>query len=177
MPSNVDEEDPYTRYYQAYKDEVRALADHVGASAAARELGLQPSQLYQWRTKAQQQSASAREQTLAEENARLKRHLAEKSEELEIAKSRGVLREEPEVKCTPSSSSIVRPSAFNGCARFSASTAAATTPGDSVEVSRLPAADKRSSISAWLRPSNRRGALRRCQADHDLNVALVLSHT
>ena len=45
------------------------------------------SQLYQWRAKAQQQqSASAREQALAEENARLKRQLAEKSEEIEIAK-------------------------------------------------------------------------------------------
>lgn len=37
-----------TRYSQAYKDEALALADSVGASAAARELGLQPSQLYQW---------------------------------------------------------------------------------------------------------------------------------
>lgn len=77
-----------TRYSQAYKDEALALADRVGASAAARELGLQPSQLYQWRAKAQQQqSASAREQALAEENARLKRQLAETSEELEIAKN------------------------------------------------------------------------------------------
>lgn len=75
-----------THYSQVYKDEALALADRVGASAAACELGLQPSQLYQWRAKAQQQSASAREQALAEENARLKRQLAEKSEELEIAK-------------------------------------------------------------------------------------------
>lgn len=80
-----------TRYSQVYKDEALALADRVGASAAARELGLQPSQLYQWRAKAQQQqSASAREQALAEENARLKRQLAEKSEELEIAKKAAV---------------------------------------------------------------------------------------
>ncbi len=80
-----------TRYSQAYKDEALALADHDGASAAARELGLEPSQLYQWRAKAQlQQSASAREQALAEENARLKRQLAEKSEELEIAKKAAV---------------------------------------------------------------------------------------
>jgi len=43
-----------TRYSQAYKDEALALADRVGASAAGRELGLQPSQLYQWRAKAQQ---------------------------------------------------------------------------------------------------------------------------
>ncbi len=80
-----------TRYTQAYKDEALALADRVGTSAAARELGLQPSQFYQWRAKAQQQqSASAREQALAEENARLKRQLAEQSEELEIAKKAAV---------------------------------------------------------------------------------------
>jgi transposase-like protein len=49
-----------TRYSQAYKDEALALADRVGSSAAACELGLQPSQLCQWRAKAQQQqSASA----------------------------------------------------------------------------------------------------------------------
>ncbi|WP_369413777.1 transposase [Halomonas alkalisoli] len=41
-----------TRHSQAYKDEALALADRVGASTAARELGLQPSQLYQWRAKA-----------------------------------------------------------------------------------------------------------------------------
>lgn len=79
-----------TRYSQACKDEALALADRVGSSAAARELGLQPSQLYQWRAKAQQQNVSAREQALAEENARLKRQLAEKSEELEIAKKAAV---------------------------------------------------------------------------------------
>lgn len=80
-----------TRYSQDYKAEALALADRVGISAAARELGLQPSQLYQWRTKAQQQqSAAAREQALADENARLKRQLTEKSEELEIAKKAAV---------------------------------------------------------------------------------------
>lgn len=80
-----------TRYSQDYKAEALALADRVGISAAARELGLQPSQLYQWRAKAQQrQSASVREQALADENARLKRQLTEKSEELEIAKKAAV---------------------------------------------------------------------------------------
>jgi transposase len=82
-----------TRYSQACKDEAMAFADRVGASAAARELGLQHSQLYQWRAKAQQrQSASTHKEALAEENARLKRQLAEESEELAIAKSRDVLR-------------------------------------------------------------------------------------
>ncbi|MBY6112819.1 IS3 family transposase, partial [Halomonas sp. DP1Y21-3] len=113
-----------TRYSQVYKDEALALADRVGASAAPRELGLQPSQLYQWRAKAQQQqSASVREQALAEENARLKRQLAEKSEELEIGKkSRGVLREKPEVKYAfieqhRQAFSIQRMCAFLGVAR------------------------------------------------------------
>jgi transposase len=80
-----------TRYTQTYKDEALALADRMGVAAAARELGIQASQLYQWRTKAQhQQSLSERERTLAEENARLKRQFAEKSEELEIAKKAAV---------------------------------------------------------------------------------------
>ena len=79
------------RYTQAYRDETLALADRVGVSAAARELGLHPSQLYQWRIKAQQhKSLSEREQALSEENARLKRQLSEKSEELEIAKKAAV---------------------------------------------------------------------------------------
>ncbi len=44
---------PHIRSTQAYKDKTLALANRVGASAAARELGLQPTQLYQWRSKAQ----------------------------------------------------------------------------------------------------------------------------
>lgn len=61
-----------TRYSQAYKARPLALADRTDARVAARELGLQPRQLFQWRTKAQQQqSTSAREHTLGEENARL----------------------------------------------------------------------------------------------------------
>ncbi len=69
------------RYSQAYKDEALPLADHMGISG--RELGVQPNQLYQWRAKSQQeQNASAREQALTDENVRLKRQLAEKSEVL-----------------------------------------------------------------------------------------------
>lgn len=74
-------------YSDAYREEALALADCVGVAAAARELGLQPSQLYQWRAKVQQKkTTSEREQALADENARLKRQLAEKSEEPEITK-------------------------------------------------------------------------------------------
>ena len=54
-------------------------------------LDLQPSQLYQWRAKAQQKkNTSDREQKLADENARLKRQLAEMSEELAITKKAAV---------------------------------------------------------------------------------------
>ena len=73
----------YTRYSDAYRQEALALADRIGVAAAARELGIHASQLYQWRSKAQlQQDISEREQSLAEENARLKRQLAEANEEL-----------------------------------------------------------------------------------------------
>lgn len=76
-----------SKYSQGYRDEALALAERLGVSSAARELGIQPSQIYQWRAKAaQQQSISERERALAEENARLKRQLSEKTEELEITK-------------------------------------------------------------------------------------------
>lgn len=71
------------RYSTEFKDEALALADRIGATTAARELHLQTSQLYQWRAKAQQRAnTSEREQALADENARLKRQLAETAEEL-----------------------------------------------------------------------------------------------
>ncbi|NIV49582.1 MAG: transposase, partial [Gammaproteobacteria bacterium] len=40
------------RYSAEYKAEALALAERIGVSAAARELGLHDSQLYAWRTKA-----------------------------------------------------------------------------------------------------------------------------
>lgn len=81
----------YTRYSEVYRHEALALADRLGVAAAARELGINASQLYQWRSKAQlQQDTSAREQTLAEENARLKRQLADANEELAITKKAAV---------------------------------------------------------------------------------------
>ncbi len=82
---------PYTRYSEAYRQEALALADRIGVAAAARELGIHSSQLYPWRSKAQQQQdTSERERTLAEENARLKRQLAEANEELAITKKAAV---------------------------------------------------------------------------------------
>ncbi|KEY59853.1 transposase [Serratia sp. DD3] len=76
---------PRKQHTPAFRDEALKLAQRIGVAAAARELGLYESQIYAWRTKQQQNlSASEREQTLATENARLKRQLAERDEELAI---------------------------------------------------------------------------------------------
>ncbi|EGO7253075.1 transposase [Salmonella enterica] len=61
------------------------LAEHIGVAAAACQLSLYESQLYAWRSKQQQQlTSSERESELAAENARLKRQLSERDEELAI---------------------------------------------------------------------------------------------
>jgi transposase len=61
------------------------LAERIGVAAAARELSLYESQLYNWRSRQQQQmTSSERENELAAENTRLKRQLAEQAEELAI---------------------------------------------------------------------------------------------
>jgi len=78
---------PRRRHSQQYKTEALALAERVGVTAAAQQLGLQESQLYSWRGKARlNQERSAVEEQLAIENARLKRQLAEQAEELAILK-------------------------------------------------------------------------------------------
>jgi transposase len=70
-----------------FRKEALALAEKIGISKAAKELGLHDSQLYGWRSKARvKQNQSDLEQTLAAENARLKRKLAEQAEELAIVK-------------------------------------------------------------------------------------------
>ncbi|MGV6477387.1 transposase [Azotobacter vinelandii] len=46
-----------TRHSQAYKDEALALAERIGVGKAAEQLGLQPSQLYGWWSKQQQNQA------------------------------------------------------------------------------------------------------------------------
>lgn len=59
---------------------LRAVAD--GVPAVARELGLEPAQLYAWRSKAQQQGQSDEAQRLQQsELARLRRELARVEEE------------------------------------------------------------------------------------------------
>lgn len=75
------------RHNQAYKTEALALADRIGVAQAAKQLDLHESQLYAWRTKIKaDQSITAREQALAVENAKLKRQLADQTEELAILK-------------------------------------------------------------------------------------------
>nr|WP_154324605.1 IS3 family transposase [Pantoea sp. 201603H] len=88
------------QYTPEFRDEALKLAERIGVAAAARELSLYESQLYNWRSKQQQQlTSSERENELAAENVRLKRQLAERDEELAIPpKGRDILREAPEMK-------------------------------------------------------------------------------
>lgn len=74
-------------YPDEYKAEAVKLAEKVGATAAASELGIQTSQIYNWRTKIRQaESSTDTENRLLKENATLKRQLAEQKEELELLK-------------------------------------------------------------------------------------------
>jgi putative transposase len=62
-------------------------------------INLYESQLYNWRSKQQNQlSSSEREQEMSAEIARLKRQLAERDEELADSQRRDILREAPEMK-------------------------------------------------------------------------------
>lgn len=70
-----------------YRKEALALAERVGVAEAARQLGVQEAQLYNWRTHARMhQDRDEAQQQLLAENARLKRQLAEQAEELAILK-------------------------------------------------------------------------------------------
>lgn len=76
---------PRKQHTPEFRNEALKLAERIGVAAAARELSLYESQLYAWRSKQQQQlTSSERESELATENARLKRLLAERDEELAI---------------------------------------------------------------------------------------------
>lgn len=71
-----------------YKRESLKLAAQMGVAKAAKQLGLHESQLYAWRKQSEHaQSVSEREASLATENARLKRQLAQQAEELSILKN------------------------------------------------------------------------------------------
>ncbi|WP_436410446.1 IS3 family transposase [Morganella morganii] len=91
---------PRKQHSPEFRSEALKLAERIGVAAAARPLDLYESQLYNWRSKIQQQKTSSeRENELAAENARLKRQLAEQAEELVIPpKGRDILREAPEMK-------------------------------------------------------------------------------
>ena len=70
-----------------FRKEALALTEKIGIPKAAREPGLHDPQLYGWRSKARtKQDQSDLEQSLAAENARLKRKPAEQSEALAIVK-------------------------------------------------------------------------------------------
>jgi transposase len=70
------------RYSEEFKQQALLRAAKDGVAAASRDLGLQPAQVYAWRTKAQQQGQDAEvQQVLQAEHARLKRELARLEEE------------------------------------------------------------------------------------------------
>ena len=71
------------RHSDAFKAEALQLAERVGIPAAATQLGVSTALLYGWRSKAELlKSRGEIDQGLAEENARLRRELAEKEQEL-----------------------------------------------------------------------------------------------
>ena len=75
------------RFSAEYKGEALKLAAKLGVPTAARELGLDRQQLYNWRRAAQlEHSRSSAERELSDENARLKRQLAEAREEVALLK-------------------------------------------------------------------------------------------
>lgn len=72
-------------YPPAFREEAVRLADLKGAVRAAAELNIAPADIYRWRTKLEAaRSQSETEKRLLAENARLKRELAEREEELVI---------------------------------------------------------------------------------------------
>lgn len=76
---------PRKQHTPEFRNEALKLAECIGVAAAARELSLYESQLYNWRSKQQSQTTtSERESEQAAEIARLKRQLAERDEELAI---------------------------------------------------------------------------------------------
>jgi transposase len=76
---------PRKQHTPEFRSEALKLAERIGVAAAARELSLYESQLYDWRKKQQQAlTGSEREQQQSLEIVRLKRQLAEQAEELAI---------------------------------------------------------------------------------------------
>lgn len=89
--SKISNQEVRQRYSDEYKQEALNLADRVGVAKAATQLGLAGSQLYNWRAKARgKMSQGDRERQVLTENARLKRKLAEREEEVAILKKAAV---------------------------------------------------------------------------------------
>ena len=71
-----------TRYSTEFKQQAVARAERDGVAVAAKDLGLQESQIYAWRTKARLEGQTSEEQRLMQsEHARLKREVARLEEE------------------------------------------------------------------------------------------------
>ncbi len=74
-------------YTAEFKADALKLAHLKGVSAAAKDLGIYESQIYNWRASSEKKAnTSQREAELATEVARLKRQLAEQAEDLAILK-------------------------------------------------------------------------------------------
>ena len=70
-----------------YKKDAVKLAETVGVTAAAEQLGVHTTQIYNWRNKLRvKESRSEAETRLMDENARLTRELAEKKQENDFLK-------------------------------------------------------------------------------------------
>lgn len=75
------------RFSAEFKQQALLRAVKDGVPAVARDLGLEPAQLYAWRAKAQQQGEDAEAQRLQQsEAARLKREVARLEEEVAFLK-------------------------------------------------------------------------------------------
>jgi transposase len=75
------------QYSVEFKHQALLRAVKDGVPAAARDLGLEPAQLYAWRSRAQQRGEDAEAQQLMQsDQARLKREVARLEEEVAFLK-------------------------------------------------------------------------------------------
>jgi transposase len=75
------------RYSDAFKEQALRRAEQEGVATVAKDLKLPASQLYAWRSKAQQRGQTSEEQRLQQaENARLKREVTRLEEEIAFLK-------------------------------------------------------------------------------------------
>lgn len=82
MKSKKVEKQVRKQYSREFKKEALLRAERDGAAVAAKDLGLNVSQLYSWRAKERVSGQVSEEQRLAQsESARLKRELARLEEE------------------------------------------------------------------------------------------------